>query len=445
LGKILGSAGKTSIRASYGIFNTLIQGNTLAFDEPQPPYGLSYTSGVPPLFATPFIGTDGSVHVNPYPIIFPPLNGASASHPNSSIIYNNIFNPQAGMTAPPPWDTYPYTENYFFSIERQLVGNTVLSLSYVGSQAHHLLLTYSINPGNPALCLFLSDRNNLAPNSATCGPNGEDTTYITKSGQVINGTRGPFGSILGNDDFEGSFGNSSYNSLQATLRHSGKRYFFLIGYTYSKSIDQASALGETVNPFDYQATRAISAWDLKHDFVASYQVDLPFDLLTKKWSVLTKGWAISGITRATSGFPVTLKSFEDNSLQGSSPQGVNNYSLDTADYIGLPLNLNGNPRNGLPYFNPAAFTVSALGSPGNASRRSFYGPGSFNSDLALLKDFRLGEGRNLQFRMETFNTFNHTQFFGPAAVNGNIDSPLFGQVVKAAAPRLVQLALKLSF
>ncbi len=195
LGKILGSAGKTSIRASYGIFNTMIQGNTLAFDEPQPPYGLSYTSGVPPLFATPFIGTDGSVHVNPYPIIFPPLNGASASHPNSSIIYNNIFNPQAGMTAPPPWDTYPYTENYFFSIERQLVGNTVLSLSYVGSEAHHLISVYSANPGNPALCLAL-DQPGILPAGESCGPGGENGTYNLAAPLTFNGVTYAAGTAL---------------------------------------------------------------------------------------------------------------------------------------------------------------------------------------------------------------------------------------------------------
>jgi hypothetical protein len=115
------------------------------------------------------------------------------------------------------------------------------------------------------------------------------------------------------------------------------------------------------------------------------------------------------------------------------------------DYNGAGLQLNGNPRNGLPYFNPNAFSQPALGTPGNASRRSFYGPGTLNFDIALLKSFKISEAKALQFRLETFNTFNHAQFFGPAAVQGNIDSPLFGEVVKAASPRLVQLALKFTF
>ena len=444
LGKILGSQGTTSIRSGYGIFYSVVQGQSLAFDLPQPPYGLSYTSPGPPLFATPFItASNGAFSGNPFPLNFPPLN-TTINHPDPNVNFS-MFEPIQGATGPNPKNTYPYNENYFLSIERQFGVNTLLSVSYVGSQAHHLLLTYSVNPGNPALCLALSKPSDVAPGSATCGPFGEQTQYVSASGQVFNGTRGPFGSAFGNDDFEGSFGNSTYNSLQVTLRHSTKGLSFLVGYTYSKSIDEASALGDTVNPFDYKATRALSAWDLRNNFVASYDYQFPIDRLTKRWRLVTQGWSLSGITRISSGFPVTIKSNNDNSLQGSIPNGVNNYSLDTADYNGAPLDLNGNPRNGLPYFNTAAFSESALGTPGNVSRRSFYGPGMLNFDLALLKDFNLPDEKLLQLRVETFNTFNHSQFFGPAAVNGNIDSPLFGQVVNAAPPRLMQLALKFTF
>jgi hypothetical protein len=110
-----------------------------------------------------------------------------------------------------------------------------------------------------------------------------------------------------------------------------------------------------------------------------------------------------------------------------------------------PLNLNKDPRNGLPYFNTAAFTENALGTPGNASRRSFYGPGEVNFDLALLKNFNFKESSASVPRLETFTTFNHAQFFGPVAVDGDRDSATFGQVVKSAPPRLVQLAAKITF
>ena len=147
----------------------------------------------------------------------------------------------------------------------------------------------------------------------------------------------------------------------------------------------------------------------------------------------------------SSGFPVTISEEGDNSLMGSQPNGVNNHSLDLPDFTPGPLNLNSNPRNGRPYFNTSLFGPNAPGTPGNASRRFFYGPRMFNTDLALLRSFRITEAKALQFRLETFNTFNHTQFFGPASVNGDFSSPLFGRVVKAMPPRLMQVALKYTF
>lgn len=444
LGKFLGGPGKTSIRAGYGMFYSAIQGNSIAIDEPQPPYGQSYTSPAPPLFATPFVSAaDGATHVQPFPLTFPPLN-ATVSNPNPNINFDPYL-PQAGMTTPYPGNTYPYNENYFLSIERQIGANSLLSLSYVGSQAHHLLLVYSANPGNPALCLALSRENGVAKGTPTCGPLGEDTTYTTASGQTIFGTRGPFGSNFSNNDYQGSVGNSNYNSFQANFHHSTKSLELRLAYTFSKSIDQASSISDIVDPFNHSRTRALSAWDLTHSFVATYLYHLPFERISRRARAITQGWAISGITRMSTGFPVTLSADGDNSLQGSSPNGVNNHSLDLPDMAAGNLALNGNPRNGLEYFNSALFSPNALGSPGTASRRSFYGPGMLNFDLALLRNFRITESKALLFRLETFNTFNHAQFFGPVAVNGDFDSNLFGQVVKVAPPRLVQLALKFTF
>jgi hypothetical protein len=444
LGKIIGGPGKTSIRAGYGIFYSVIQGNSIAIDEPQPPYGLSYTSPGPPLFATPFISAaSGTQHVQPFPLTFPPLN-ASINHPNPNIDFS-AYIPQAGMTAPFQGNTYPYNENYFLSLERQLGANTLVSLAYVGSQAHHLILVYSANPGNPALCLALSNPSAVAPGTPTCGPFGEDATYTSAAGQAVNGTRGPFGSNFSNDDYQGSFGNSSYNAFEASVRHSSRRLDVMLAYTFSKSIDQSSSISDTVDPFNHKLTRALSAWDLTHNFVATYRYELPLENVWRHAKFLTRGWAISGITRASTGFPVTLAIHGDNSLEGSIPNGVNNHSLDRPDYTPGDLRFNPNARNGQEYFNTSLFTANALGTPGSASRRSFYGPGSLNIDMALLRSFALTEKTALQFRLETFNTFNHAQFFGPAAVNGDFGTGTFGYVVKAAPPRLVQLALKFTF
>jgi hypothetical protein len=436
LGKIIGGPGKTSIRAGYGIFYSVIQGNTIAFDEPQPPYGLSYTSPNAPLFATPFTSASGESGTNPFPLTFPPLN-ASVSHPNPSIDYSQ-FPSIAGMTAPPPTNTYPYAENYFLSFQRELNSNTVLNLSYVGSEAHHLLVVYSANPGNPALCLSLP----------LCGPGGENpaTPYVNSSSQPIACTRQGIGCAFGNDDYEGSVGNSNYNSFQATLQHSTKSLDLMIAYTYSKSIDNASSLADPGNPFDLRQMRALSAFDLKHNLVMTYEYTLPVERLVRRSNRWTQGWEISGITHASTGFPVTLSSADDNSLQGSNPNGVNSRYMDLPDVLPGPLNLGNYSQNGQSYyFNKSLFQPNALGTPGDASRRYFYGPGSFNTDLALLKSVALSETKAVQLRLETFNVFNHSQFFGPQAVNGNISSPLFGEIVKAAPPRLMQLAVKFTF
>jgi len=124
-------------------------------------------------------------------------------------------------------------------------------VSYVGSQAHHLLAIYSANPGNPALCLALSNPSAVAPGSPTCGPFGEDTVYVTAAGQTLPGTPQGLGPAFSNDDYGASIGNSNYNSLQVTLRHSLRQLQFLISYTYSKSIDQASSLSDPLNPFNF--------------------------------------------------------------------------------------------------------------------------------------------------------------------------------------------------
>jgi len=86
-----------------------------------------------------------------------------------------------------------------------------------------------------------------------------------------------------------------------------------------------------------------------------------------------------------------------------------------------------------------------LGQLGNARRRFFSGPGMDNFDLAMEKELPLTEGKSLHFRLEAFNVFNHAQFFGAAAVNGNISSASFGQIVNADPPRLLQVAAKFQF
>ena len=338
----------------------------------------------------------------------------------------------------------PYISNYMLSVQRQLTASTLLTVSYVGNQGHRILAVASVNLGDPVLCLSLPG----------CGPFGEDSTYTTASGQTIHGTRtgqSKYGPLVGTGENYGentedkSMANSNYNAFESTLRYRQGGSQFLLSYTYAKSIDQGSNIGEQINPLNPRQTRAISAWDQKHTFVASYTVALPFATFLKRSNRLIDDWSLSGTTRLATGFPVTLYDNSDNSLLGTLGNGVNNYLLDTPQFIPGPLEIHTNGRNGRPAFNTALLPEENLGQLGNAKRRMFYGPGIDNFDLTLDKLVRLSEAKSLQFRLEAFNAFNHAQFYGPASVDGQTEDPNFGRIVSAAAPRLVQLAAKFNF
>jgi len=442
-GKILGGPGQTSVRAGFGMFYTAIEALTVGVLSANAPYGTTYTSPTPPLFATPFVSASTGQGSQYFPVQLAPLD-SSASHPDPNVDWSQ-YEPISGLPAYPTTNRIPYTEEYMFSVQRQLTSNTVFSTSYVGTQGHRLLALVEANPGNPALCLQLMNPANLAPGQTPCGPFLEGNTYITASKQTIHGTRGPLGANFGSDSNQATVGNSNYNGLEVTLRHSSGHLEILGSYTYGKSLDQASNLGEEINPIDPALSKALSAFDVKQNFVVSYNYQLPLDHLVGASNRWTQGWAISGITRFSTGFPVTLYNYGDNSLLGTEPNGVNNYGVDEPQYASGALELNHNPRNGRPFFNSSLFSLQPLGQPGNAKRRFFYGPGIDNFDMALIKSLPLTESKSLQFRFEGFNAFNHAQFYGPASVNGNINSSTFGQVVSAAAPRLVQAAVKFIF
>jgi hypothetical protein len=444
LGRMLGSPGTTSIRASAGSFYTAIDALSISVLAANAPYGTTYTSPLPPLFATPFVtASTGQDNGQPFPYTFAPLN-SSRRNPDPNIDWST-YEPIEGI---PGYDTHgrtPYTEEWMLSIERQAGPNTVLSASYVGTSSHRQRVLIEPNPGNPSLCLSLSQASQVQPGTLTCGPGGENGVYYPITGGVVNGTRGPLGPNFGSNALQSTIGSANYNALELSARHTSGRLQFAAAYTFSKSMDQSSNPSEEVNPFDPALSYAISSFDVKHNFVVSYEYQLPFDQFLHP-SRLTRGWSLSGITRFSSGFPVTMVNNGDNSLIGTNPNGINNSSIDEPDYTGGPLRLSGNPRkNGNNYFDTSAFAMNALGTPGNAKRRFFYGPGADNYDMAVAKQLPLTESKSLLFRVEAFNVFNHTQFNGPSAIDGNIGSSTFGDAISAAAPRILQGALKFTF
>jgi hypothetical protein len=239
--------------------------------------------------------------------------------------------------------------------------------------------------------------------------------------------------------------SSSFNSLQVSLQHTEHYANFLIGYTWEKSIDNGSTAFDATNPYNSDLSRALSVFDVPHDLVASYTVQLPFDKLTGNGDISTRiagGWSISGVSTFASGQPVQLGESDDRSLTGTF-----NDTVDEPSYAnnGGKLFVNKNPRSQQPYFNPNYFTVEPLGQVGNVMRRYFSGPGILNSDMALLKNTKIRERESLQFRAEAFNVFNHAQFNNPSGDVNNTGAGGFGYVTSANNPRIMQVALKLIF
>jgi hypothetical protein len=440
LGRILGDSGKTSIRAGFGFFYTALEGLGASDIIGDAPFTLFYVSPVPPLFTTPFVDrATGHSEGQRYPVPAPPVN-VSPSNPDNSVNWSE-FIPISYSPAYSTTNRVPYSESYNFSLQRQFGTNTLLSLSYVGTQGHRLESSIDANPGNPTLCLSVSQPSQVLPGTPTCGPFGENGVYYPVAGGVINSTRGPFGPNFGaEEDWYATLSNSNYNALEVAVQHRSGPLDFLVGYTFSKSLDNSSGLGDGVNPFNPRLSRALSAFDLTHNFVISYSYELPFEkLFAGTRSRLTRGWVVSGITRFATGLPVTLTETDDNSFVGA-PALI--FGPDEPNHTPGPLLAGTDPRSGNPYFNTSLFAREPPGQLGTANRRFFHGPGINNWDVALMKNLQLTESKTLQLRGEFFNIFNHAQFSSP---NGNITSSAFGLVTSAAAPRIGQVGIKFIF
>ena len=475
LGKLFGKPGDTSIRIAWGMFYSTFEGATDFNEIGDAPFG-NYTGQAQSTFAAPFTNrAAGTSITNLFPAP-PPVKGFSPTNPATGSPFDTLaqfFSAYGTIGSSPAFynkNVLPYSEQYELSIQRQITKSDLVTLSYVGSQAHQLLSSESANPGNPSLCLSLL--------AQKCGPGGENSIYILPNNTYVLGTRAPFngvalpagttvsgGTVLpdgnigiipfGNDSYFITGGYSSFNSAQINWRHTSNRLQLLLGYTFSKSLDVSSGYGEQYNPINPRLSRGLSAFDCPNNFVVSYAYTLPIDKLSGP-KRLTNGWQISGITRFSTGLPVTLVETDDRSLLGTSFGGPIILAVDTPNLVGPVVKANPRNTNGQ-YFSTASFGPDTLGQEGTANRRFFHGPGINNWDMALLKNTQLTERLNLQFRAEFFNIFNHAQFLNPsglvsytcatvtdsASCTQNTSS--FGQVTAAQPPRIGQLSLKLSF
>jgi hypothetical protein len=427
--KILGKPGEFSIRSSYGIYYLAAADNHNFGVIGSAPYGLYWVSSAQPTLDEPFLTrSNGASQTQRFPFTIP-----NPGDPANASLSFQVFEPIVG----PGFDTknnLSYAEHYTLSLQRQLSSSTVLTVAYVGTQAHALQGDYNLNIGDPALCL------SLAP---ACGPNNEKQIFTGSGGNTIYGTLEGMGNqqlgeatgrvTYGHVHLYSDRGASDYNSLQVTVERRARDITFLTAYTYGKSLDNVSTV---FLPSNMRRGRAVSPFDVKHDLVASYSWLLPFNrLFTTAPKRLVDGWSLSGITRFSTGFPITVSQSGDLALTG--------FSFDFPNYSGVPVT-KFNPRSNAThnFFNKSAFTTEVEGVIGNSNPRPIYGPGLLNTDTGLTKTTRINDRYSFELRGEFFNVFNHAQF---TSVQGNFASSQFGKVTAANPARVGQVSAKIIF
>ncbi len=403
--------GKTSIRAGFGIFvEPLIAGlwEYAVFNNPPFvfPANINYTSLAQP--------ASGAAQVDNTP---PFLRGFATNWRNS------------------------YTEQWDLDVQHELGHNFVLDIGYFAQRGVHLIGQIDINQLRAGQAIAAGIQQPGQPLSRA------DTN-------LINPLR-PYPGYGAISIVSPQFG-SSYNSLQSQLqKRFGSAGTAVINYTYGHALtDNQAAFGTqtqyTYNPrLDYGPTQL----DRRHVVTADYVYPLPFYLSQQGLSGhLLGGWNISGIVNAETGLPLTI--FQSDSI--GDPGGIGTLAGGGSD--NRP-NLLFSPQKGAPrtlqrWFNPAAFAPNvSTGQPGNEPRGSIRGPGWWRYDMALEKNTKLGERVNTQFRVESFNLFNHTNPSGlyTTSISEEFDPAdpgtwgLRGKVRTFRDPRLLQVALKLEF
>lgn len=250
---------------------------------------------------------------------------------------------------------------------------------------------------------------------------------------------------FGTGTYYDSRDNSNYNALEVKLeKRFSQGVSFLVGYSYSKSIDGSTndqGGGEGADdPFNLRTMRGRSNLDMGQRFIASFGAELPFGRgktfggnMSRAADLVVGGWQVQGIVTFQGGFPFTP-------TIASDPANVAFSYARRPDVIGTG---KVDECRAERCFNIADFRVPAPFTLGNAGRNIIRGPGVNNWDLAIFKNFNLTERFVLQFRAEAFNAFNNTQFNNP---NNNIELPAVGgRVFSAKDPRIGQFGLKLYF
>ncbi len=390
--------GKTVIRVGAGIFYQppfMEQFNNMSDSAPFSPQVQLFR--VP--FSNPYVATP-----NPFPAQYAPstpaANAPFALPLSLAVSYSPDWKPSRVL-------------NWNLTVERQLAGDILVRGSYVGSKANRLSYNTDINAP-------------LASPNATADNEDARRPY-PQYGQITQDVSGAI---------------SSFNALQLSVEKRFSHGFTVsANYTWSKSIDPISYATDldtisVINPYNVNAYRAVSDFNIPHRFVLNYLWQVPAPKAGMARHILG-GWETSAIWTWQSGFPLNITSGNDTSF--SLPTVGN----DQAQLSCSPAYTSGSQGVRIAsWFQTQCFGVPQPNTFGNAGRNILTGPGTFNVDLGAHKVIPLTERFKLQLRGEFFNTFNHTLLNNP---DTSVADSNFGRITSARAPRIVQLALKLTF
>ena len=349
----------------------------------------------------------------------------------------------------------PYVQQYTVSVQRELFRQTTLEVNYVGNRGLHLLDRIFLNESNPIPAATL-------PTCQAAFSANDNATLFANNCNFFQ--RFPLPNFSYPGPLNSSWtGYSNYNAGNVKLEHRAADFALLSVYTWAKSMDDKSApagIGgagggfqghlDDRNPrLDY----APSDFSVKHRFVNSVVYSLPIGRgkrllggINRAADAAVGGWQISVITTFQIGFPFSVTASDLGLANGE----LGNQRANLAGTAGV------SSKSISQWFNTASFSQPAFGTFGTSGRNILTQPGINNWDIGLAKTFRFTERVGFQFRIETFNTFNHTQYGvdptaaaaggpGQSAVDGNFNSPTFGKVVSARPGRIVQFGGKLTF
>jgi hypothetical protein len=332
----------------------------------------------------------------------------------------------------------PAVYNWSFGIQQNMGYGVLLDVAYSGNSQKHLLDTRNLN---------------AVPYGTNFLASSQDPTV---HGKPLNSNL--LRPLTGYTDINylefAGIGNYNALQVQATKRFSRDLTFHL-SYSWSKALDLVDGNGSTVSPVINYRSRDYgpAGFDRTHVVTIDYTYNLPE--VSKYWNnaftrVALNGWELSGVSNFQTGAPLALNYSLTYSadLTGGTGNGLDSRSVLVADPnakapAGQWFNVNA-VKAPLP-----GYSVDGIG---NASKAPIYGPGLDNWDISMFKNFRLGsnEARRMQFRFETYNTFNHTQFTGidtGAKFNQNNvqTNTNYGYFTTAALARRVVLGLKFYF